>query len=445
MKLRVHLQQSLEQKERELETNKRIVDSLQSPEYVSLSESISTLTESIEKSTESKVRFEALLASLKQLVLLYPKTDVISTNPYDVAYNREVDELAEIVRRTASVDFSGANGEIDRLRDQLRTSKDAMKLFLRGEDLTEDNIQDVTNASERNAVIEKEIADVEREISSLDGAIGGFDLGDVETAKAEYETALMAELRQVTAELKNVNMHVKSIELVLSFDEESAMAQLYQRFKTHFGVDVPAIKTKENALADTLFRQNPFELVDRDTFLSHLTKTEGGKEGSQAQRFLTTVFGDPDNFDQYKLLAKSIHLNQLDFRLIDVLYDNRPLAHSSFGQRCTAALVILLSLGNSPIVIDEPEAHLDSLLIANYLVDLVKISKRHRQIIFATHNANLVVNGDADLIYHLAIDANKKTMITSTTIENLALRELLVGLEGGEEAFRRRENKYYQT
>jgi predicted ATP-dependent endonuclease of OLD family len=100
-------------------------------------------------------------------------------------------------------------------------------------------------------------------------------------------------------------------------------------------------------------------------------------------------------------------------------------------------------LGNNPIIIDEPEAHLDSLLISNYLVEIIKDRKRSRQIIFATHNANFVVNGDSELIHILSINpTTQKTVIESTTIENENTRETLIGLEGGYEAFKKRENKY---
>ncbi len=127
---------------------------------------------------------------------------------------------------------------------------------------------------------------------------------------------------------------------------------------------------------------------------------------------------------------------------IHVLYDDKPVENSSFGQRCTAVIVVLLLLGNTPIVIDEPEAHLDSSLIAKYLVDLVKSRKMHRQIIFATHNANFVINGDAELVHCLSMNDTKVTSIVSTTIENLEHRDLLLALEGGEEAFHQREKRY---
>jgi energy-coupling factor transporter ATP-binding protein EcfA2 len=87
---------------------------------------------------------------------------------------------------------------------------------------------------------------------------------------------------------------------------------------------------------------------------------------------LREFFAHGVNFETLKLQAE---LRQLDVRMfghIYVLYDDKPVENSSFGQRCTAVIVVLLLLGNMPIVIDEPEAHLDSTLIAKYLVDLIK-------------------------------------------------------------------------
>jgi predicted ATP-dependent endonuclease of OLD family len=96
---------------------------------------------------------------------------------------------------------------------------------------------------------------------------------------------------------------------------------------------------------------------------------------------------------------------------------------------------------NNPIILDEPEAHLDSSLIANYLVNLIKEQKKNRQIIFATHNANFVINADADLIIKLS-NEDGITSSNSFTIENLEYRNSLLNLEGGLDAFEKREKKY---
>ena len=99
-------------------------------------------------------------------------------------------------------------------------------------------------------------------------------------------------------------------------------------------------------------------------------------------------------------------------------------------------------LGNMPIVIDEPEAHLDSALIADLLVSLIKDRKGDRQIIFATHNANFVVNGDSELIHVLSLDGSDPTVVTSVSLEDREHRSDILQLEGGARAFRAREERY---
>ncbi|MCH2216727.1 MAG: ATP-binding protein [Flavobacteriales bacterium] len=106
-------------------------------------------------------------------------------------------------------------------------------------------------------------------------------------------------------------------------------------------------------------------------------------------------------------------------------------------------IVTLLMTGVKPLIIDEPEAHLDNKLVADYLVGLVKQKQFDRQIIFASHNSNFVINEDSALIHILEIPNNDVyTHKTSTTIENIENREKLLKLEGGKEAFLNRESKY---
>jgi predicted ATP-dependent endonuclease of OLD family len=147
------------------------------------------------------------------------------------------------------------------------------------------------------------------------------------------------------------------------------------------------------------------------------------------------------NFEIYKILIAKYIYNLNDYLKIEILYDKRPIEISSFWQKCTVVILIMLLFWNKPIIIDEPEAHLDSSLIANYLVDLIKQRKKERQIIFATHNANFVINWDAEQIYILENNDNK-TSFTQTTIENLEKRQKLLNLEWWKEAFWLRWKKY---
>ena len=71
----------------------------------------------------------------------------------------------------------------------------------------------------------------------------------------------------------------------------------------------------------------------------------------------------------------------------------------SDGQRNTAALALLLAQEGGPLVIDQPEDELDSNFVFRELIPMLRKVKLNRQLIMATHNANLPVNGDAELVY----------------------------------------------
>ena len=70
----------------------------------------------------------------------------------------------------------------------------------------------------------------------------------------------------------------------------------------------------------------------------------------------------------------------------------------SKGQKATALLLLLLLQSSSPLIVDQPEDDLDNRFVSSGVVPRIRISKKHRQFLFATHNANIPVLGDAELI-----------------------------------------------
>ncbi|MEJ7517623.1 hypothetical protein WL766_14235, partial [Staphylococcus pasteuri] len=68
------------------------------------------------------------------------------------------------------------------------------------------------------------------------------------------------------------------------------------------------------------------------------------------------------------------------------------------GQQCTAILNLLTLSNDDPLLVDQPEDNLDNSFITNNLVENTRKLKINRQFIFATHNANIPVFGDAELI-----------------------------------------------
>lgn len=115
----------------------------------------------------------------------------------------------------------------------------------------------------------------------------------------------------------------------------------------------------------------------------------------------------------------------------------------SIGQRGTLLLKVFLATATAKqvFIIDQPEDNLDNNFIMHELVPLIRKAKVSRQIIMSTHNANLVVNADAEQIIVARLD-NEGDYI-SGSIENQIINQNIKDIiEGGEEAFRSRENKY---
>ena len=122
----------------------------------------------------------------------------------------------------------------------------------------------------------------------------------------------------------------------------------------------------------------------------------------------------------------------------------RPLRDLSGGQRVNLLLSLLLeTTDDRPLVIDQPEDELDKRFLFDTLLPALKRLKGRRQIILATHDANIVVNGDADQVILLKATANRGHVACSGAIEEPAVREAIVKtVDGGDEAFRLRRLKY---
>ena len=115
----------------------------------------------------------------------------------------------------------------------------------------------------------------------------------------------------------------------------------------------------------------------------------------------------------------------------------------STGQKCTAVLSLILLERDTPLVIDQPEDDLDNQFIFAEIVTTLRREKERRQFIVATHNANIPVSGDAELI--AVMEANEKHgwIAHLGSIDNPTLREPVENiLEGGREAFKIRQFKY---
>ena len=154
------------------------------------------------------------------------------------------------------------------------------------------------------------------------------------------------------------------------------------------------------------------------------------------------------NSDNWLLLsANELEFNpEFYYRTNNQLDDTIPFAAASAGQQATALLTVLLNQPGMPLLIDQPEDDIDNRAI-DQIIKNIWDAKKKRQLIFTSHNANLVVNGDAELVICCDYkDSNSQTrgiIKVEGAIDTRAVKnEITSVMEGGEKAFKLRKDKY---
>jgi len=152
--------------------------------------------------------------------------------------------------------------------------------------------------------------------------------------------------------------------------------------------------------------------------------------------------------------TQTLQLEELEFP--DVIHIELNIAHDgtenfrllgklSTGQQCTAILHLLLLQNKDPLIMDQPEDNLDNAFIADRIVAELRTAKIARQFIFATHNANIPVFGDAEWIGIFEAHEGQAHMPVKSqgAIDVPQVRNNAANiLEGGKTAFNQRKTKY---
>jgi DNA repair exonuclease SbcCD ATPase subunit len=119
--------------------------------------------------------------------------------------------------------------------------------------------------------------------------------------------------------------------------------------------------------------------------------------------------------------------------------DWTPIQQGSQGQRASALLAFLLSFGDGPLVLDQPEDDLDNKLISELVVAQIRANKMRRQLLIITHNPNVVVNGDAELVTVMDYGSGRCYVRGYGALQDNEIQEQVCAvMEGGREALARR-------
>lgn len=208
---------------------------------------------------------------------------------------------------------------------------------------------------------------------------------------------------------------------------------------------------------------------ERQSFIEHITEDFANQTRQVCEDLLDRALCNQiDLKSSYSIENVAKEFFTTNWFTIDykVTYQNDSFASMSEGKKAFVILKLLLDFSKKecPILLDQPEDSLDNRAIYNELVEYIKTKKKKRQIIIVTHNPNLVVGADAEnvivanqngvnsknrsnLKFHYINgsleNTSKKNRVCETVLESQGIREHVCEiLEGGDDAFRKREAKY---
>lgn len=364
---------------------------------------------------------------------------------YQNAYNKAILKIKEAINILYNDNVKKDEELIAKLQKEINALEKESKGLIEKAGYKSESVEQIKSAPQKIVRLSSELKELDSEIDTIQSFLSSLDdiIKDLSETKLKYEKKISQILDPLQNLLtkqfeENEGEDIKKISLEYYFGLdlawENCAKEFYDEFQNQYSVDERGadvcqfmVESKDKFKSDSL-----------ESILKFLA--ESNKSNRKYQIFIEEVFRDKLNFEVFRAIRAKHLFNVEANKIIQVKYDEKDVEQASFGQRCTSVIVILLLFGNLPLIIDEPETHLDSSLIANYLVPLIKQNKLDRQIIFATHNANFVINADSEKVFILKTISGK-TDITETTIEDLSHRTELLKLEGGRNAFEKRGEK----
>lgn len=294
--------------------------------------------------------------------------------------------------------------------------------------ITLKKIKEVEEKETRKEELRKNIFEDAEESMSLVSKIKEEYNKQYEAILEDWNTFKNIEYREdLNPQQKNIMQSLLSdleVSVKIDFDKKAFYDELYHC------INGAEWRVKNNQKA----QEDYFQITDLETYFKFI------KERYIQDYYETGIYGD-----RLKDILFNEEKRQKYIKVYPILkYKGKDLNKISVGQKGTVYLKMKLATEafSKPIIFDQPEDDLDNQFIIKELVDLFKELKKYRQIIIITHNANLVVNADAEQVI-VAKNNNEKLNYTSGSLENLTINKHICEiLEGGEQAFKNREKKY---
>lgn len=360
-------------------------------------------------------------------------------------------ELAARIEATKDNTTKNLNAVADQLasvRDHLASALTRWPQLLAG---LEDDLRRIQRELGSGPVDAQRYVDTVSERTALQPIVDGMNRLDDE--RERLQQARRAQLRRLQDQRRDgFKLRQRAADTVNAvLDRKLRMDVTYLGDTVAFERNLSAVLKGSRVTADAVSSISTTSGVDGFELANAVLQGEGavaerfGITESMAQRLVSWLASEPERLRQVEVLAPN------DRVAVALIVDGAPrdLAELSSGQKATALLLLIFAQGGRPLILDQPEDDLDNRFVYDDVVTLLRAEKgvsdptRRRQVIVATHNANIPVNGDAELVLSLADVGGHCQVRTRASIDDLAVRqEIRTVLEGGAEAFRRRAQKY---
>jgi DNA repair ATPase RecN len=416
------------------------------------------------KGKSQLVQEERVLTTVKERVEPFREIaeSLSESLPIDLEFLAE-DELADLPGKPI----------LDKAGEVLKRLDAALQVHLRAIRASLTKADDEMSAvmeewKQRKATVEEDYSRILRELQKvkIDGAQFITVKEQIEALRPlrEQQTRLKADLREVADKRKALLAKWEDLKAD-DFNRLEKAAKKVSRQLSNRGRVRVAFAGNRDPLVRLLQDSVTGRFAESLTILREkqsLSLTELAKSCRDGKDALVSSFGLPAA--QAERLSEAgpdlfMKLEELDLGATTAIELNvaaegdpaewRALDDLSTGQKATAILLLLLLRSDAPLVVDQPEDDLDNRFITEGIVPKMREEKRQRQFIFATHNANIPVLGDAELIVGMTAageSSSGQVRIAQEhmgSIDDPCVRQLVEEvLEGGRTAFELRRLKY---
>ena len=399
-----------------------------------------------------------LIAYAEQDLLIFEK--ILISTPFDASYEEKC--------QFGGMQFGLNQSEIYRLFNELRinTETEWNKIInqlknntIKAKEQLSSEIQTIISSEIYKKGIRifeenKELKDLNTKIQEEEKTLAAIDM-----MQSKIDKILQQQNNSI---LQIINAHCSFKKSANQVSEQLSIS--YDGLDIH--IDINFHKKDLQDFLETRLNQRGYE---RQGYLQELLNNYDDNNESNSNAFLKDLLtGDvllKNGYDAQNVAVEFLSRNWYSLNY-GITYQADTFANMSEGKQAFVILKLLLDFSDKrcPILIDQPEDSLDNRAIYNELVAYIKRKKRERQIILVTHNSNVVVSADAENVIvanqngtdspnwggfkfqyiHGALENTKcKDKTDSQILSSQGIREHICDiLEGGREAFKKREQKY---